>query len=1037
MLLRIHTFLFVLLSLFLITIKTEAQTSLFFKNISTAEGLSNKNVNCIAQDSYGYMWFGTNDGLNKFDGKEWKYFKAGNELSTGLTSFHITSLAAGKNGEIWIGTNTGGVFKYNPLTNRFINYRKGLVSYKILSLFLDDENDLYVCSDRAGIYKLSELLERFVPQPQLGYKAVKQYYSFIKVGESSYAASLAYGLIEYTNGKTTKHQLERINETLPGYAFNCIYFDNKQTLWLGAWDNGLYSFDIKTKILKLVTVLGNKSLSGSENEISSIVSLKNKLLLGTKRNGCYIYDIQNNKVESITHNFIDKSSISSNNILCSYLDRSNNIWIGTDNGISIYDPFNNQFELKYLTGNASNTDFNDKINAIYFKNNTIVICTNKHLYISTPEGELKERFIAENPTYFAAYINGKSDLIIGTNKTAYQSKPPYNSFKKFNKFYKGNPNYKYGFNFLSLDATRIIAIDEDTVAGIPVYIMSIYGYGTGIFSQEKLSGALFTMKKRNSIEATMIKFFKNSTGELFMLGKERGILKGFNFYDLNIVQDILNGNAKDESVLDVQGWSYFSSVKDFAAQNKPNSVFDILQLNNQEYLLSTPDQGLIQFNEINSTFTKIKSNFTELEGINKDKLGRIWVVANGGFDIYYPNKNTWQTIPQQAGLPEKGIHGYITSINDTTWLAGSYGSYIQFNPNKYLFNTSQPAIKITHFNIFENSADSLLNLPEIKLNYSQNYFTIQFTSFNTRSNANIQFSYQLVGLDEQWVKAGNRTTASYTNLDGGKYVFQVIATNSAGIKSKIASINILIIPPFHQTIWFYIILFSLFISMVFIIYKLRINQLKREQVIILNAEFSAQEKERKRLAQDLHDDLGTRMSALKLFMSSLGSYLIKNEEGLAIKENAENLLDDSIKDLRAILNDLSPDTVAKYGYYKAIEDLAIRINNMNALQVVINKTGKEVRFDKKKEVTIYRITQELINNSIKHAKCSKISIEVIFNPSEISIFYEDNGIGFNLSEKSMGFGLQNISNRIGLIKGKINWDSFPGGGLRVIIDLIV
>jgi len=78
MLLRIHTFLFFLLSLFLITIKTEAQTSLFFKNISTAECLSNKNVNCIAQDSYGYMWFGTNDGLNKFDGKEWKYFKAGN-----------------------------------------------------------------------------------------------------------------------------------------------------------------------------------------------------------------------------------------------------------------------------------------------------------------------------------------------------------------------------------------------------------------------------------------------------------------------------------------------------------------------------------------------------------------------------------------------------------------------------------------------------------------------------------------------------------------------------------------------------------------------------------------------------------------------------------------------------------------------------------------------------------------------------------------------------------------------------------------------
>jgi signal transduction histidine kinase/ligand-binding sensor domain-containing protein len=983
------------------------------------------------------MWFGTNDGLNKFDGKEWVYYRVDTEKSNGLLSNHITSLVAGKNGEMWIGSSNAGVFKYNPLQDNFTNYVKGLGTNQIVSLLIDDGNELYVSCEKFGIFKFNKNLERFISQPQLGFRKINQYYSIIKIGNTTYSAPLGNGLIENESGKSAHYQLDVRNSIFPGHTFNCMFYDGKRTIWLGAWDNGLYSFDILTKELKLVIVLGNKELSPSENEISTIISIENKLLLGTKKNGCYLFNIENKELKNLPHNFINKSSISSNNILCSYKDRNNNIWIGTDNGISIYDPFNNQFELKQLSNKSSNEDFNDKVNAIYSKNNTLVICTNKHLYISDKDGELKEHFIPENPIYYAAFINKYGDLIIGTNKTAFIARPPYSSFNKFNTFYKINPKSKLGFDFYSLDATRIIAIEEDTINGIPVYIMSIYGYGTGIFSQNKLSGSLFLLENRNAFENFMQKFFKNKKGELFVLGNVHGILKGFNFRNPKLLNEILNGEANYKDIGDARGWSYFGAKKDYASLNKPNAVADMLQLNDEEYLLSTTDQGLVHFNERKSIFTKITSNHTALEGIKQDKLGRIWIVTNGGFDVYFPNKNTWQRIPQQAGLPEKGIHGYITSANDSTWMVGSFGSYIQFNPNKYQFNDIQPQIKITHLNIFENNSDSLLTEQEIKLNYNQNYFTFQFTSFNTTSNENIQFSYQLIGLDKRWVLAGKRNTASYTNLDAGDYIFQVKATNSIGVNSKIATIKIKIIPPFYKTTWFYIMLIFLFIFIVFIIIRLRINQIKREQVIVLNAEFSAQEKERKRLAQDLHDDLGTRMSALKLFIGSLSSHLISSEEGKSIKSNAEKLLDESIKDLRALLNNLSPDTVSNFGYYKAIEDLAIRINNMNALQVEIIKTGKEFRFEKEKELTIYRITQELINNSIKHASCNKITINITFNKSELSIFYEDDGKGFNLSEKSQGFGLQNISNRVGLIKGKISWDSFPGRGTRVIIDLIV
>ncbi len=219
--------------------------------------------------------------------------------------------------------------------------------------------------------------------------------------------------------------------------------------------------------------------------------------------------------------------------------------------------------------------------------------------------------------------------------------------------------------------------------------------------------------------------------------------------------------------------------------------------------------------------------------------------------------------------------------------------------------------------------------------------------------------------------------------------------------------------------------------------QLELNETRaRQQEEILKNTISAQEKERKRIAQDLHDEVGSMLSVVKL---NVGRIEKKSEEPLAKELAAETktYLDEVITQVRCISRSLLPPSLEKLGLYFALEELANWVNKSEQLKIVCWKSGQQFRFENNKELAVFRIVQELLNNAIKHSGAGLININLRFSPkNNLMISVTDNGTGFNLEDKmNAGLGLKNLESRAQIMDAKFKIKSIPGKGTTAIIYL--
>lgn len=219
--------------------------------------------------------------------------------------------------------------------------------------------------------------------------------------------------------------------------------------------------------------------------------------------------------------------------------------------------------------------------------------------------------------------------------------------------------------------------------------------------------------------------------------------------------------------------------------------------------------------------------------------------------------------------------------------------------------------------------------------------------------------------------------------------------------------------------------------------QLELNEIrsKQQEEILINT-ITAQEKERKRIAQDLHDEVGAMLSVVKL---NVGRIEKKSEEEIAKKLAAETktYLDEVITQVRRISRSLLPPSLEKLGLFFALEELANWVNKSDQLKIICWKSGEQFRFDTKKELAVFRIVQELLNNAIKHSKATNIYINSRFSPNDnLMISVTDNGKGFELNEKmATGLGLKNLESRTQIMDAKFKMKSAPGKGTTAIIFL--
>jgi len=199
----------------------------------------------------------------------------------------------------------------------------------------------------------------------------------------------------------------------------------------------------------------------------------------------------------------------------------------------------------------------------------------------------------------------------------------------------------------------------------------------------------------------------------------------------------------------------------------------------------------------------------------------------------------------------------------------------------------------------------------------------------------------------------------------------------------------------------------------------------------------AQEKERKRIAQDLHDEVGVMLSVVKLNVGRIEKK-IADAKPRQMASETKLYLDDVVNQVRRISRDLMPHSLEKLGLSFALEEMVNWINKSEQIKIEFSKQGEPFRLDKKIELGVFRIVQELINNALKHSKASKIIIKVRYAEKYLALSVTDNGLGFDIAKlENSGLGLKNLKSRSGLMGGEYKMRSFPGKGTCAVLKLIV
>ncbi len=514
----------------------------------------------------------------------------------------------------------------------------------------------------------------------------------------------------------------------------------------------------------------------------------------------------------------------------------------------------------------------------------------------------------------------------------------------------------------------------------------------------------------------------------------------------------------------------------------PNAL-DTIQW--RSILFSVPDQTYwvvveMQLIHYNKDFHMIR-RYTQEDGLPVDEIHGGIVDNNGNFwfntdrEIYRFEVKTEKIImlTEKDGFKSQNFTG-----TSTPCIKDAYGNlyfpcgriwgqgFDIVNPDK-LQRTYPPSLAYLQ-SVRVNQkpfplSTGINNLQQLSLKYFQNKITIETGVIDYYSKGKNQIRYKLEGLNKDWQYAPASYTVRYDALPSGTYKLMMQASNAADqFNSPVKILVIQISPAFWNTWWFRTIAAICILAAFYGLIRYRAHQkfrlqLERSekekqlaqlqqqkteqkmqaQAAQIKAIVATQEEERKRISRDLHDDIGTKLSALNLYLSSLSekATVINNDEIKSLARSSKQIIKEAMHDVRQLLLNLSPTVLEEFGYTTAVEGLVNKINETHMIHFNFVVFGIKQRLQKDYELALYRITQELINNVLKHARAKKVFFQIEQRDEKIILMMEDDGIGFDVNAHKDGYGLKNLDARTKLMQGIMTIDSQPGKGTSVLIEI--
>ncbi len=892
-----------LLLILLITNEAQLQQDqIQFENISIDEGLSQSIVKCILQDRKGFIYFGTEDGLNRFDGYSFQVIRNKPEDENSLSYNDITALYEDQKGNLWIGTFNGGLNKYNigkKQFTRFINDpdNKNRISHdNINSIIEDNEGTMWIGTDNGlniilsedtstGIHSILQISHGSDNSTNLIHNVVnvvfQDQYGTIWVGTEGGLDKLTINRSDYSKSTIEHHLHNRFDaKSISNNSVRTIFEDSRGYLWVGT-DLGLNKIILnnKNEDVRFTTYKfnSNNTNSISHNKVFSINEDDSGILwIGTDGGGITLFDFEKNKFTRYLNDPQNERSISYNEIRSIYKDRSGIMWIGTYGG-GIEKVFRGA--QQFLLYNHKPNEPNSLSHPIIWS-----ICEDRlgNLWVGTHGGGLDRIDRVNNLYKHYKHIPGSSNSLsndivrivyedmdgtiwLGTHGGGINKFDPESEKFEVLRNIPGNSN--------SLVHDEIRGITKDKSGNLWI---GTYGKGLDRYIEKTDS---FTHFRNNPADISSISndfvrvIFEDKKGTIW-IGTEGGGLNKF--------------NRKTETFK-----RYKSDPSDHTSISN-DYIFTIHEDKEGMLWLGTWGGGLNKFNPDTEVFsyysTKEGLPSDAIYGILEDNKGNLWLSTNNGLSRFNPETELFNNYNIKDGLQNTEFNGgsYYKSRSGELFFGGITG-FNSFFPDDIKDNKYIPPIVITSFQKFNKPVlfdKPVYELSEINLSYKDYVFSFEFAALDYAAPEKNEYAYMMEGLDDDWIFTGSqRRFATYTTLSPGKYFFRVKGTNSDGIwNDKGASIKIVITPPFWQTWWFRTIVILLVLIVTSLFYKRRINKIEEKK-----RELAERLEEKTKSATALQNAL----SQVEILKNRLYAENIYLQDEIKLQHNFENIITQS------------------------------------------------------------------------------------------------------------------------------------------------
>ncbi|MBX2993138.1 MAG: ATP-binding protein, partial [Bacteroidetes bacterium] len=1011
----------------IVTVQLSVPISLLggFESFTVEHGLSHNTINAIAQDSVGYLWIATPDGVSKYDGYSFTQYRHDYSDTTTLPANFVTTLYVDSKGRIWIGTFSG-LCRYEPATDGFsrVHFPTSVAgefpNYTVHAVVETPDSTMLVATSR-GLFQADWKTSRLT-QPDLHAglaEVVKKFpvTSLVVEDNVAWIGTARSGLLAFDYRKGTfAHIQHQPAGQLSGAFVTSLRVgrsaSGQKVLWVltadGGWDE-MTLHDGTTK----VKPVGIRDHPFPVRDFSMLMyDSRGMVWIGTRGHGVLETAASDDGFRTAAHHYHvpgEHRSLTGNFVNSLLEDRWGNIWVGTHNGLNKFTQ--RQRHIKHHkppipTGKEQYTDafrnvtaaFSDTIGNIWLGNAA------GQLFRFLP-GERKGRGFLPSPT--PATMRGFAILSIHQ----IESEPGIlwvgTHGKGIFRFDTRNGKWRQ-FTFSSSQESNLLSDQVNAIADDGTGTLWI-GTNAGMYSLDARSGRIVRYLRNNSPPSS------RDSSQLLS----------------NAVWAILKDRTASRPTLwigTIGGWMSRFDVESRTFKHFADST--VPALNNRSITTLFQDSaGVLWIGSYSGGLKRLDptrrwiDDFTMreglpnnmIQGITQDARGMLWLSTNNGVCRFDPTTGSVLPLDVSDGLQGTQFNrGVALKDREGCILFGGTNGINRFHPDSIGMQRTPPTVVLSGFSVLGEPRS--ITSREVVLDFSETFLTFEFVALDLTKPRKNTYAYRLDGVDKNWVHAGSRRNATYAHLVPGSYTFRVKASNGDGVEDeKGLALAIHIRPPFWQTWWFLSGCIVVITGLTVLSYRIRMKSLIRRELEIERIREEERENVRIKTARDFHDEMGHRLTRINMLSETASRKLLQSPTEVkdlldAIRDNANHLFNgtrdfiwsldarnDSLFDLAARLKDFGDDLFYKTGIAFQAHGIAEEFHNI--------RLPMEVRRQ------LMLIFKEALTNSVRHAKARRVRLDFTLTDQAISITLSDDGVGFNHKQDRPGTGLSGMRAR--------------------------